>query len=285
VENEPIRVPLVSVVTPSLNQGAYIEETIQSVLDQDYPNIEHVVVDGGSTDGTLHVLHRFPHLRWISEPDRGQADAVNKGFRMARGEIFGWLNSDDLYLPGAIAAAVHVLVETECGLVHGGWRQIDQHGAFMRDVAAVPFDLRQQLDYANLLAQPGALFTREAFEAVGGLDISYRYAMDYEFFLRIGARFEVRHVDRILGGYRYHPESKTVAESEGFVDETYRAARTHGARRRSRMYLDFYLPRRRPWLYRVLRAYRFLRAGDLRGFHGRLASHVSRALRREVPRA
>jgi glycosyltransferase involved in cell wall biosynthesis len=275
-------VPLVSVVTPSLNQGAFIEDAIQSVLDQNYPRVEHIVVDGGSNDGTLDVLQRYAHLRWLSEPDRGQADAVNKGFAMAQGTIFGWLNSDDMYLPGAISAAVGVLLETGCGLVHGGWRQIDEQGRRIRDVEAVPFDLRRQLDYANLVAQPGALFTREAFEAVGGLDTSYRYAMDYELFLRIGGRFEVRHVDRVQASYRYHPDSKTVAESEGFVDETFRAARTHGARLRSRMVIDFYLPRRKPWLYRFVRAYRLVRAGDFGSFGARLSSHATRAFRRSV---
>ncbi len=275
-------VPLVSVVTPSLNQGAFIEDAIQSVLDQDYPRIEHIVVDGGSNDGTIDVLQRYAHLRWLSEPDGGQADAVNKGFAMAQGAIFGWLNSDDMYLPGAVSAAVGVLLETGCGLVHGGWRQIDERGARIRDVEAVPFDLRRQLDYANLVAQPGALFTREAFEAVGGLDTTYRYAMDYELFLRIGSRFDVRHVDRVQAAYRYHPESKTVAEAEGFVDETFRAARTHGARLRSRMVIDFYLPRRKPWLYRFVRAYRLVRAGDFGGFGSRLSSHASRVLRRSA---
>ena len=282
VETEEGRLPLVSVVTPSMNQGAFIEETIRSVLEQDYPCIEHIVVDGGSRDGTLDILSRYPHLRWVSEPDEGQAAAVNKGFAMARGDVFGWLNSDDLYLPGAIATAVEVLLESGCGLVHGGWRRIDEGGRTIGDVDAVPFDLRRQLDYANLVAQPGALFTRAAFEAVGGLDASYRYAMDYELFLRIGASFDVRHVDKVLGAYRYHPHSKTVAESEGFVDETFRAARTHGARLRSRMVIDFYLPRRRPWLFRLVRAYRLLRARDFGGLRARLSSHASRVLRRSA---
>ena len=99
--------PLVSVVTPSFNQAAFIEETIQSVLKQDYPHIEHIVVDGGSTDGTVDILQRYPHLRWISEPDCGQSDALNKGFAMARGEILGWLNSDDTYNAGGVSTGLH----------------------------------------------------------------------------------------------------------------------------------------------------------------------------------
>lgn len=280
VETEANHLPLVSVVTPSLNQGAFIAETIKSVLAQDYPKLEHIVVDGGSTDDTLDVLRSFPHLRWISEPDAGQADAVNKGFRMANGEIFGWLNSDDLYLPGAISTAVAVLLETGAGLVHGSWRQIDAANGSWRDVQVVPFDLRQQLEYANLVAQPGALFTREAFESVGGLDPSYRYAMDYELWLKIGARFDVRHVEQVLGAYRYHTESKSVAEPDGFVAETMRAARSHGARRRSRMYLDFYLPRKRPWLFRLLRVYRLTRAREVQVLRERVRVHIRRRLPR-----
>jgi hypothetical protein len=148
--------------------------------------------------------------------------------------------------------------------VHGGWRQIDEHGETIVDVPAIEFDYQRQLEVANRVAQPGAFFTRDAFEAVGGLDTSYRYAMDYELWLKLGARFGVRHVDRVLGAYRYHPESKTVAESLGFVPETIRASRRHGGRRLSPLYLDWYLPRRRPWLYRALVVGRLVRAGELR---------------------
>ena len=203
--------PLVSVVTPSLNQGQYIEEAIQSVLAQDYPRVEHIVVDGGSSDETLEILRRFPHLRWLSEPDDGQASAINKGFRMASGEIFAWLNADDYYLSGAVTAAVEMIRVTGCGLVHGGWRQVDEDGTVIRDVAPLEFDYRRQLEDVNAVCQPGSFFTRDAYWAVGGVDETYQYAMDYELWLKLGARFPVRHVDRIQAAYRYHTSSKSTA--------------------------------------------------------------------------
>jgi glycosyltransferase involved in cell wall biosynthesis len=270
------KAPLVSIVTPSLNQGRYIEETIRSVIAQDYPNIEHIVVDGGSTDGTLDVLRRHDRVRWVSERDRGQAHALNKGFALARGEIFGWLNADDVYLAGAISAAVSALQDTGCGLVHGGWRQIDEDGNTLRDVAPIPFDYRLQLEVRNGIAQPGSLFTREAFELVGGVDERYKYAMDYDLWLKIGARFCVCEVDVPLAAYRLHAGSKTVAETEGFWPETWHAARSHGARLRSPLYLDWYLPRRRPWVFRALIIYRLLRRGDVRGLAARAVTHIGR---------
>jgi glycosyltransferase involved in cell wall biosynthesis len=268
--------PLVSIVTPSFDQGRYIEATIRSVLEQDYPRIEHIVVDGGSTDETLEVLRRYDHLRWVSEPDRGQAHALNKGFALATGDLFGWLNSDDVYLPGAISAAVEMMRMTGCGLAHGGWSQIDEDGRLVRELPPIPFDYRLQLEVRNAVSQPGTFFTREAFETVGGVDERFRYAMDYELWLRIGARFEVRHVERTLAAHRLHPTSKTVAESAGFSSETWRAARSHGARLRSPLYLDYYLPRERPWAYRALLAYRHLRHGDVHGLVTRTVTHFQR---------
>jgi glycosyltransferase involved in cell wall biosynthesis len=270
--------PLVSVVTPSLNQGRFIEEAITSVRDQSYPNIEHIVVDGGSTDETLNVLRRHPHVRWISEPDDGQADAVNKGFALAQGDIFGWLNADDFYLAGAVATAVRVLLETGCGMVHGGWRQVDEDGNVVADVAVVPFDLRAQLEERNAVAQPSTFFTREAFESVGGLDTTYRYAMDYELWLKLGARVGVRHVDDVLGAYRYHGSSKSVAEYGDFWPETHRASRAHGGRYFSPMYRRAFLERH-PWAARAELAARLLHRGELRELRSRAGARLGRRRR------
>lgn len=262
--------PLVSIVTPSLDQGRYLEEAIASVLEQDYPRIEHIVVDGGSTDETLEILERHEHLLWVSEPDDGQAAAINKGFRMAGGEILGWLNADDFYLPGAVSAAVDVLRRTGCALVHGGWRRVAEDGTVLRDVAVVPFEYRRQLESVNVVCQPGSFFTRDAYWAVGGVDESYRYAMDYELWLKLGARFPVGHVDRIQAAYRYHPSSKSIADYDAFGPETLRASRSHGGRFFSPMYVDYYLPLQHPWAYRALVAFRLLRAGRFGELLGRI---------------
>ena len=268
---EESELPLVSIVTPSLDQGAYIAEAIRSVSEQDYPRIEHIVVDGGSSDDTLSVLADCSHVRWLSERDRGQADAVNKGFRMASGTIFGWLNADDFYLPGAVSTAVDLLRSSRAALVHGGWRQVAADSAIIRDVAPVPFDYRRQLEVENRVAQPGAFFTREAFWAVGGLDPTYRFAMDYDLWLKLGAGFAVAHTEQVLAAYRYHGASKTVAEPLGFGPETIRASRRHGGRRFSALYVDYYLPRYRPWLFRAVIAWRLIQARDFVGLMRRVA--------------
>jgi len=268
--------PLVSVVTPSLNQGRYIEDAIRSVMTQDYPRIEHIVVDAGSTDATLDVLRSYEHLRWVSEPDRGQSHALNKGFTMAGGEILGWLNADDVYLPGAIAAGVQVLRDTGCALVYGGWKKLDEAGNVVREISPMPWDYKLELEARNGVSQPGTLFTREAFESVGGIDESYRYAMDYELWLKLGARYEVKCIEMPLAGFRVHSTSKSVAESAGFRAETWRAARSHGAGLRSPLFLDYYLPTEHPWAYRLLIAWRHLKRGELRQLAVRTASHLER---------
>jgi glycosyltransferase involved in cell wall biosynthesis len=250
--------PLVTVVTPCLNQARFLEEAIRSVLEQDYPRIEHVVVDGGSTDGSVEILRRYDHLRWISEPDEGQADALRKGFELAGGEIFGWLNADDTYLPGAVSAAVTRLSSGDYGLVYGGYRVVHENGESAFEVPPHPFDFDTLLDAKNFVPQPSAFFTRAAYEAVSGVDSRYHYAMDYDLWVRIGRRFDVAVIDGILSCFRFQSESKSVTAADRFYPEMRKISRRHGGRFFSRMYLER-LPQRRPFLFKLVLAYRLLR--------------------------
>lgn len=207
--------PKVSIVTASLNQGAFIEETLRSVLLQGYPNLEYIVMDGGSTDHTIEVLHRYsPWLtHWTSEPDRGQSHAVNRGWARATGRIWAWLNSDDVYLPGAIARAVHALVSApEVDLVYGSAVFVDEEG---RDLG--PYPGRPVARGWRGLAfwkgwdvpQPTVFFRRELVEAVGGLDEGLHYGMDYEWIQRSLAQRRIQCLPDTLAEYRMHAKSKT----------------------------------------------------------------------------
>ena len=220
---------LVSIVTPSLDQGRYVREAIESVRAQTYSPIEHIVVDGGSTDGTLEILGEYEGLRWVSEPDGGQSHALNKGFALATGEILGWLNADDAYEPGAVAAAVEALRSAGAGLVYADVTRVDDDGVNPRRIRSRPeFDLWTELNLGCGIYSPAVFFTREALESVGGVDESLHLTMDYDLWLRIGKRFPVRHVDAVWAVQRIHPEAKTVVED--FWPERLAVSRRHGGR-------------------------------------------------------
>jgi glycosyltransferase involved in cell wall biosynthesis len=206
--------PLVTVVTPSYNQGRFIAATIESVLGQDYPNLEYIIVDGASTDDTANVVARYAdRLTFISEPDRGQSDAINKGFRRARGEIVAWLNSDDLFLPGAIDVAVRALREhPEAGAVYGEGYQIDEHGAVISRFAATrPFNLWRLLNLSDYVLQQTVFFRREVFDEVGWIDESLYYGMDWEILMRIGLHRPMVYVPHDMGAIREYATAKTFA--------------------------------------------------------------------------
>lgn len=270
--------PLVSIVTPSLNQARFVEEAILSVRRQSYPHVEHIVVDGVSTDGTLEILASYPHLVIVSEPDTGQSDALDKGFRLAQGEILAWLNSDDVYLPGAIESAVEALSRSGAALVYSGYRRIDEEGRVLREQAARPFDRRSALNDGNPIPQPTAFFTRDAFWSVGGMNVSYHYAMDYELWLRLSERHSVLPVDAIWAAFRVHPGSKTVARQEHFWREERRAARAHGGALLSTMWIE-HLRKRHPHLAhvvaRAVRGREILRAGEYARFVRRLGGTLA----------
>lgn len=220
--------PLVTVVTPSFNQGNYIRETIESVLSQDYPNIEHWVVDGGSTDSTLSILREYegdPRFHWMSERDRGQADAVNKGWRLARGEILGWLNSDDTYLPGAISFQVaQIMRDPAIGLAYGNAPYITATGEPAGCYHARPFD-RERFLHLSAIPQPTVFMRRSLFERFGGMDTELHYALDYELYVRYSWETTFAYTGREIATYRLHAESKTIDRFDDVLAETVEVVR------------------------------------------------------------
>jgi glycosyltransferase involved in cell wall biosynthesis len=209
--------PLVSVVTPSYNQGRFIEENILSVKSQDYPNIEHIVVDGGSKDETVKILKKYEgtyNLRWVSEPDEGHADAVNKGFAMAQGEIIGWLNSDDVYFDrGTISAVVEAFQKhPEADIIYGDVAFIWEDGTILR-VQCVPSFRYSRLLRGCFLEQPGVFFRWSVVEK-HKLDKRLRVAIDYEYWLRIGKLYRFVHIPRILAADRNHRGRISVAQAD-----------------------------------------------------------------------
>lgn len=206
--------PLVSIVTPSLNQARYLEETILSVLDQDYPHLEYLVVDGGSTDGSGEIIRRHADRLawWTSEPDTGQAAALNKGFERARGEILGWVSSDDTLLPGAVTRVVEELErDSEAALVYGEALFVDANGHELFPIEPRPFDLAAMVGGCqNHVVQPGSLFRRAGLELAGPFAEDAHYLFDFEFVLRLAlAGGKVKPIPDRLATYRVHSESKS----------------------------------------------------------------------------
>jgi glycosyltransferase involved in cell wall biosynthesis len=227
--------PLVTIVTPSLNQGRYLATAIESVLAQDYPHVEHLIFDGGSTDGTAAVAARYSRRSlFVQEADRGQSHAINRGLRSARGEIVQWLNADDWLEPGAIGAVVEAFRRApEAAAVYGHGRAADAEGRPLGAPyrAPVPFDLRRLLDVCDTLAQPSCFLRRDAVLAVGGLDESLHWSMDWDLYLRLAFRFRFVPVDRELATWREYPGTKTRSGGWRRFRELVRVLRRHGDRR------------------------------------------------------
>ena len=209
--------PLVSIVTPSFNQARYIEATIQSVLGQTYPRIEYLIVDGGSTDGTVEVIKKYAGRIgwWVSEPDQGQTDAINKGFARARGDILAWLNSDDTYEPGAVAAAVKYLLEhPEVGMVYGDCNFINEEGRVIGRFGAAQTDYRLLRQGYVHIPQQTMFFRADLWKQVGPLDPSFYFAMDYDLWTRLAARTQLKYVRETWANFRLHTSGKTIAADD-----------------------------------------------------------------------
>jgi glycosyltransferase involved in cell wall biosynthesis len=218
--------PRISIITPSFNQGNFLEQTIQSVLSQNYPDLEYIVVDGGSTDGSVDIIKKYENklAYCVSEKDKGQSEAINKGFRRASGEIIAWLNSDDCYLPGTLERVAdffssHPAVD----LVYGDLLLMDSSGKTLGIRKVVPYNYTLALYGLSTVPQPSAFFRRRALDAVGLLDEELHYQMDTEFFLRFGKKgLNIKHLPTPLAVFRLHAQSKTVSEYHDKVQQANR---------------------------------------------------------------
>ncbi|MCD6576510.1 MAG: glycosyltransferase [Anaerolineaceae bacterium] len=206
--------PLVTIVTPSYNQAAYLEETIQSVLKQDYKNIQYIIIDGASTDGSIELVKRYEDriFKWISEADHGQTDAINKGFSIASGEIIGWLNSDDILLPHAVSEAVRFLIENPSfGLVYGDANYINENGEIIGVFPAAQTTLKKLRRGYVHIPQQASFFRKDLWDQVGPLDPSFYFAMDYDLWVRLASVSKIKYLPRLWANFRLHADAKTLS--------------------------------------------------------------------------
>ncbi len=218
--------PKISIVTPSFNQGQFLERTIVSVLNQEYPNLEYFVIDGGSTDGSVEIIKKYEKYltHWVSEPDDGQSDAICKGFSKSTGEILAWLNSDDMYLPGALFNIADAFRKNpDAALVYGDYIKVDASDRCFALRRKPSFDYRIVLYRCAIPIQPASFFNRRAFFEVGGIDTSFHYTMDYDLILRLARYGNIGHIGKYLAAMRFHPACKSMAEKGKFAQEGYRA--------------------------------------------------------------
>ena len=221
--------PKISIVTPSYNQAQFLEETILSVLNQGYPNLEYIIIDGGSTDGSVDIIRGYEGrlADWVSERDQGQTHAIQKGFDRSTGEILGWLNSDDTYQPGALLAVGEAFARhPEAGVVYGNANLIDASGKFMRELRSVKYH-PLALPVAMNIHQASTFWRRSLFDRVGKLNMEYQFGgMDYELFFRfVKANAGFFFVRKALANYRQHEASKCVAETARVRELSHRALR------------------------------------------------------------
>lgn len=219
--------PLITIITPSFNQGQFIEETIKSIASQTYKNYEHIIIDGGSTDKTIEILKKYKKMypdkiTWISEKDKGQSDAINKGLKMAKGEILCWLNSDDYFFTYTLEKVVEYFQKhKDCYWLSGDYIVVNEKGkkihSFIRNykkfLRVLPFN--PTIYIANFINQPSTFWRREAYKKIGKLNIDLRYEMDYEYWLRmIKAGYKNFYINTPLSYFRVHKLSKGGNEYE-----------------------------------------------------------------------
>jgi glycosyltransferase involved in cell wall biosynthesis len=204
-------------VTPSFNQALFLEQTLRSVLEQDYPNLEYIVIDGGSSDGSLEIIQKYADrlAYWQSQPDQGQTDAINQGFARASGEILAWLNSDDLLLPGAVSAAVRALqAHPEAAMVYGDALLINAEGKTIGKFPAAQTDYRKLRRGYVHIPQQASFFRADLWQQVAPLDVSFYFAMDYDLWVRLAALAPLVYVPELWAAFRLHGAGKSIAADD-----------------------------------------------------------------------
>ena len=260
-----MELPSIAIITPCLNAAATIEETLASVREQGYPRLEHVVVDGGSTDGTLGILAGAPGIRYLSEPDRGRPDAANKGVALSSGEVVGWLNADDRYEPGALLAVGEALARAPdapwatgyCRIIDGKGREIRRFVSGYKKLLLRHWSYGLYLTQ-NFVADPATFVRRNALEAVGPLDERYRISHDYDLWLRVGRLGRPVVVHRDLAAFRMTEGTLSMAGFELQFREHAEVARRHGEGHRLPLAVNAVMSRLIPAIYRLLRLQRRL---------------------------
>lgn len=222
--------PKISIVTASYNQAGFIDEAIKSVVNQNYPNFEHIIFDNCSTDGTIDILTKYRHIIWSSEPDNGQSDALNKGFRKATGEIIGWLNADDLYLPNCFYSVANSFKEhPESDVLYGDFRWIGPEGRLIKPRREIDFDLFIfKYLHVTYIPSTATFFRRKVFQDNNFLGVNYKLANDFEFFLRLALKnYRFIHLRSFLADFRWHPESKSNLNKNKQIREKEEALLQH----------------------------------------------------------
>lgn len=257
--------PKITIVTPSLNQAQYLERTIQSVLDQGYPNLEYIIIDGGSTDGSVDIIKKYEKqlAYWVSEPDSGQSNAINKGLQIATGDWVGWQNSDDIYLSGSFfELAASANSHPSAALVTANMMLIDEIDRKLRDIKYIRPTYKSMIAEGMILANQAAFWKRTCHTDIGYLDENLHYAFDYEWFLRLTKHFDAEHTDRFWGGLRLHGDTKTSNQASRFVEEN------------KKILLGREMSRLQIWIYKVIRLGIMLRKREI--------YYVARGLLRRV---